>query len=172
MGFGRTGKLFAFEHYDIVPDILCIAKAMGGGMPIGGVVSDKKILDAFTNNPMLGHITTFGGHPVSAAAALASLDILNKDDIISSVETKGLRFVEALKDLPQIKEIRHKGLFIAVELHSEEVFEQYMHKAFELGIINDAFLFYKKTFRITPPLNITWDEIDKSIKLIRKALTD
>lgn len=172
MGFGRTGKLFAFEHYDIVPDILCIAKAMGGGMPIGGVVSDKKILDAFTNNPMLGHITTFGGHPVSAAAALASLDILNKEDIISSVETKGLRFVEALKDLPQIKEIRHKGLFIAVELHSEEVFEQYMHKAFELGVINDAFLFYKKTFRITPPLNITWDEIDKSIKLIRKALTD
>lgn len=170
MGFGRTGTLFAFEHYGIVPDILCIAKAMGGGMPIGGIVSDKKILDAFTHNPMLGHITTFGGHPVSAATALASLNILLDENLLEEVHAKGQRFVDALKNLPQIKEIRSKGLFIAVELATETDLERYMKKGLELGIINDPFLFYPRTFRITPPLNITWDEIEESISLIKKAL--
>lgn len=170
MGFGRTGKLFAFEHYGVVPDILCIAKAMGGGMPIGGLVSDKAILDDFTHNPMLGHITTFGGHPVSVASALASLEVLLEENIMDEVEMKGLRFYDALKDHPKIETIRQKGLFLAVVLKAEYPLDSFMKKGFELGIINDPFLFYENTFRITPPLNITTSQIDEAIFLILKAL--
>lgn len=170
MGFGRTGKLFAFEHYGITPDILCLAKAMGGGMPIGGLVSDKKILDVFTCNPMLGHITTFGGHPVSAAAGLAAFQILNSGTLLADVEAKGKRFEEALKDLPTVKEIRRKGLFMAVELVEQNALENYMKKGLELGLINDPFLFYPNTFRISPPLTITQEEIDNAIVLIKEAL--
>lgn len=170
MGFGRTGKLFAFEHFGVVPDILCLAKAMGGGMPIGGLISDKKILDTFTFNPMLGHITTFGGHPVSAAAGLAAFEILTESDIITKVEAKGKRFEDALKDLTQIKEIRRIGLFMAVELYDEAAFQSYMKKGMELGLINDPFLFYPKTFRISPPLTISDEEIEQAIALIKKAL--
>ncbi|PID89243.1 MAG: aspartate aminotransferase family protein [Bacteroidia bacterium] len=172
MGFGRTGKLFAFEHYGLVPDILCLAKAMGGGMPIGGVVSDKKILDAFTCNPMLGHITTFGGHPVSCAAALASLEVLTESTLIQEVEEKGAMFENALKDLPQIKEIRRIGLFLAVEFKEEGMLEKYMTKGLELGVINDPFLFYPNTFRISPPLTITKTEIEEVIGLIKRSLNE
>lgn len=170
MGFGRTGKLFAFEHYGMVPDILCLAKAMGGGMPIGGLVSDKKILDAFTCNPMLGHITTFGGHPVSAAAGLAAFEILTESTIVEEVEAKGQLFEEALSDLPQVKEIRRKGLFLAVDLHSQDTLDSYMKKGLEQGLINDLFLFYKNSFRITPPLTITKAEIEEIILKIKKSL--
>ncbi len=170
MGFGRTGKLFAFEHYGVVPDILCLAKAMGGGMPIGGIVSDKKILDSFTHNPMLGHITTFGGHPVSAAAGLAAFEVLTEGTLIKEVEAKGKAFEEALKDLPQVKEIRRTGLFMAVEFREEGALEKYMTKGLELGLINDPFLFYKNTFRISPPLTITTKEVEDVIVLIKKAL--
>ncbi len=170
MGFGRTGKLFAFEHYGVVPHILCLAKAMGGGMPIGAVVSDKKILDCFTYNPMLGHITTFGGHPVSAAAGLAAFEILIEGTLIEEVEAKGKAFEEALKKLPQVKEIRRIGLFMAVELKEEGALERYMQKGLELGLINDPFLFYPNTFRISPPLIITTKEVEEVIVLIKKAL--
>lgn len=170
MGFGRTGKLFAFEHYGVVPDILCLAKAMGGGMPIGGLVSDKKILDTFTCNPMLGHITTFGGHPVSAAAGLAAFEELTSGILIAEVEAKGKQFEAALQDLPQIKEIRRKGLFMAVELKEANALEAYMTKGLALGLINDPFLFYPNTFRISPPLTITNEEIDNAIALIKKTL--
>ncbi|WP_116496869.1 aspartate aminotransferase family protein [Balneicella halophila] len=170
MGFGRTGKLFAFENYGIVPDILCLAKAMGGGMPLGGLISDKKILDSFTSNPMLGHITTFGGHPVSAAAGLASFELLTEGNILDKVEEKGRRFETALKDLPQVKEIRRIGLFLAVEMYDAASFESYMQRGFELGLINDPFLFYSNTFRISPPLNITDWEIEEAINLIISAL--
>lgn len=170
MGFGRTGKLFAFEHYDAVPDILCLAKAMGGGMPLGGLIADKSILNTFTFNPMLGHITTFGGHPVSVAAALAALEVLEEESILADVEAKGLRFEEALEKLPQVKEIRRKGLFLAVELEEDGALEPYMKKGLELGLINDPFLFYENTFRISPPLTITWEEIDCIIPKIIEAL--
>lgn len=170
MGFGRTGKLFAFEHYGIIPDIVCIAKAMGGGMPIGGVLSDKEVLDAFTHTPMLGHITTFGGHPVSAAAALAALKTLLEENIIEEVEAKGQKYVAMLGNHPAVKTIRHKGLFIAIELKNQDALNRYMQNALELGVINDPFLFYPNTFRITPPLNISWTEIDESIALITQAL--
>ncbi len=171
MGFGRTGKLFAFEHYGVVPDILCLAKAMGGGMPIGGIVSEKKILDSFTHNPMLGHITTFGGHPVSAAAGLAAFEVLTEGTLIEEAEAKGKAFEDALKNLPQVKEIRRKGLFMAVELRGSREIESYMKKGFTLGLINDPFLFYENTFRISPPLTITAKEIAAIITLIKEALT-
>lgn len=170
MGFGRTGKLFAFEHYGVVPDMLCIAKAMGGGMPLGGLVSDKAILDDFTHNPMLGHITTFGGHPVSVAAALASLNVLLEENIMNDVELKGLRFYEALKDHSKIETIRQKGLFLAVVLKPEYSLEEFIKLGFEKGIINDPFLFYENTFRISPPLNITANEVEESIQIIRTVL--
>ena len=127
MGFGRTGKLFAFEHFDVVPDILCLAKAMGGGMPIGAFVSDKKILDAFKNKPMLGHITTFGGHPVCCAAAKAAFEVLLEEKIVADVQRKGELFVRLLKNHPLVKGFRQLGLFIAVELESRELMLEIMN---------------------------------------------
>ncbi|HAG17101.1 MAG TPA: aspartate aminotransferase family protein, partial [Bacteroidales bacterium] len=126
MGFGRTGKLFSFENYDFVPDILCLAKGMGGGMPIGAFVSSKEKMNLLQFNPALGHITTFGGHPVSAAAALASLEFLTETDIITKVDAKGKRFVDALKSHAHVKEIRQIGLMLAVELIDEKALAQAM----------------------------------------------
>ncbi len=172
MGFGRTGKLFAFEHYGVVPDILCLAKAMGGGMPIGGLVADKEVLDTFTYNPVLGHITTFGGHPVSAAAALVSLQILLADDaaLVKAVAQKERRYVAAFEQHPKVKEVRHKGLFLAVTLQEEGKLSAFMDVCLELGVINDPFLFYDNTFRIAPPLTISEQEITESIGLLKQAL--
>jgi acetylornithine/succinyldiaminopimelate/putrescine aminotransferase len=155
MGFGRTGKLFAFEHFNVVPDILCLAKAMGGGMPIGAFISDKKILDAFKTKPMLGHITTFGGHPVCCAAAKAALEVLLEENIISDVQRKGELFISLLKNHPLIKEFRQLGLFIAVQVESQEIMLEIMKEAYQLGVVMDPFLFYPGAYRIAPPLNIT-----------------
>ena len=168
-GFGRTGKLFAFENYDIIPDILVIAKAMGGGMPIGAFVADKKIMDAFMSNPILGHITTFGGHPVSAAAAEAALKVILDENLIKDVNRKGQLFVDNLKH-PKIKSIRGLGLFYSVEIGELVYIERFMRLGFEEGFTTDWFLFEEKRFRIAPPLNITDDEILYTCKLICKAL--
>ncbi|WP_321317432.1 aspartate aminotransferase family protein [Labilibaculum sp.] len=170
MGFGRTGKLFAFEHFDVVPDILCLAKAMGGGMPIGAFISDKKILDSFKSNPMLGHITTFGGHPVCCAAAKAALEVLLEEHIIDDVQRKGELFVSLLKDHPLVKGFRQLGLFIAVILESQEIMLAIMKEAYELGVIMDPFLFCPGAFRIAPPLNITDEEIHHASKLLIQAM--
>ena len=169
-GFGRTGKLFAFEHYDIVPDIICIAKGMGGGMPIGAFVSDKKIMNTLTHNPMLGHITTFGGHPVSAAGASASLEIILDENLIEEANRKGQLYVETLQNHPKIKSVRGKGLFLAFELRGNGSVEKVINNGVELGFISDAFLFDNRHFRIAPPLTITDDEIFESVELIKKAL--
>lgn len=170
MGFGRTGKLFAFEHFNVVPDILCLAKAMGGGMPIGAFISDKKILDSFKSNPMLGHITTFGGHPVCCAAAKASLEVLLEENIIDDVQRKGELFISLLKDHPKIKGYRKLGLFIAIELETQEIMLNVMKKAFELGVIMDPFLFLPGAYRIAPPLNITDAEIHHACDLLIQAM--
>lgn len=170
MGFGRTGKLFAFEHFDVVPDILCLAKAMGGGMPVGAFISDKKILDSFKTNPMLGHITTFGGHPVCCAAAKASLEVLLEENIVDDVQRKGELFVELLKDHPLVKGFRHLGLFVAVVVESKEIMLEIMKEAHELGVIMDAFLFCDNAYRIAPPLNITDEEIRHASNLLIQAM--
>lgn len=170
MGFGRTGKLFAFEHFDVVPDILCLAKAMGGGMPIGAFISDKKILDSFKSGPMLGHITTFGGHPVCCAAAKASLEVILDENIVEQVQAKADLFVSLLKDHPLVKGFRYRGLFIAVDVESQEKMLEIMKHAYEIGVIMDPFLFYPNAFRIAPPLNITEKEIRYACQLLLKAM--
>ena len=171
VGFGRTGKLFCFEHYNVVPDILCLAKGMGGGMPIGAFIAEKKIMLSLTNNPNLGHITTFGGHPVSAAGALANLEtLINNKEIIGQVEEKGQRYESALKDLRIVKNIRRKGLQIAIELENLETTSKVMNSLLENGLVSDQFLFMPNAFRIAPPLIITNEEIDLTIELVKKSL--
>jgi acetylornithine/succinyldiaminopimelate/putrescine aminotransferase len=168
-GFGRTGALFAFMKYGVVPDIFTIAKAMGGGMPIGAFVSDKKIMDSFTNNPVLGHITTFGGHPVSAAAALASLRVLLSQDIIHEVNKKGEYLILKLHH-PLIKSIRGTGLFYSVELDSAQAVQKFIRLALQEGLITDWFIFLDNRFRIAPPLVITYNELDLVAEIIKKVL--
>lgn len=170
MGFGRTGKLFAFEHFDVVPDILCLAKAMGGGMPIGAFISDKKILDCFKSKPMLGHITTFGGHPVCCAAAKAALEVLLEENMVADVQRKGELFVTLLKDHPMVKGFRQLGLFLAVIVESKEIMLEIMKEAYEIGVVMDAFLFCDNAYRIAPPLNITDEEIHHASDLLIQAM--
>jgi len=171
VGFGRTGKLFCFEHYGVVPDILCLAKGMGGGMPIGAFVADKKMMLTFTNNPDFGHITTFGGHPVSAAAALANLEVLtNQKSIIAEVEEKGKLYEKALKTHPAVVKVRRKGLLMSVELASLEVNMKAMKVMLENGLVTDPFFFMPQAFRIAPPLTITKEEVLMTIDLIERSL--
>jgi len=169
VGFGRTGKLFCFEHYNVVPDVLCLAKGMGGGMPVGAFISDKKIMLSLTNNPEFGHITTFGGHPVSCAAALANLEVLvNEKEIIQQVEAKGMLFEVTLTKFPMVKKIRRKGLLLSVELESPELNIKVMKELLNNGLVTDPFFFMPNAFRIAPPLVTTKEEIEKIIGLIRQ----
>lgn len=169
-GMGRTGAMFAVAKYGVTPDIVCLAKAFGGGMPLGGVASRRDILNAFTHNPCLGHITTFGGHPVCCAAGLAALDYMTENQIVDGVEAKGARFEEQLKDHAKVLEIRRSGLLLAVELGKSEYLYKLMEIFKEVGIMSDWFLYCDTAFRISPPLTITADEIDECCLLIREAL--
>jgi acetylornithine/succinyldiaminopimelate/putrescine aminotransferase len=165
-GFGRTGKLFAHQHWNVIPDILCVAKAFGGGMPLGAFVADKSIMDSFKTNPVLGHITTFGGHPVSCAAALASLKVILRDKLVEQVEAKGQLFAELLKH-PRIKKVWGKGLFIGIEMETAEEAARVMELgAKDGGFITDLFLFKANAFRVGAPLIITELQIRESVKLI------
>lgn len=164
-GFGRTGKLFAFEHFDFIPDILCLAKGMGGGMPIGAFISSKAIMNTLTQNPILGHITTFGGHPVCCAASEASLKIIIEDGLTEQVAVKEQLFRSLLKH-PQIKAIHGKGLLLSVEFDSYEQNKTIIDRCIEHGIITDWFLFNSHSMRIAPPLTITDDEIRNACTII------
>lgn len=170
MGFGRTGKLFAFEHFDVVPDIMCVAKAMGGGMPIGAFVSSQKRMKLLTHHPELGHITTFGGHPVSCAAALASLNVTIDEKLADQAQSKGRSFVKQLKNHPLVKEIRQIGLMMAVELINSDVTDVVVKGLYKERLIIDRFLFNDTSFRIAPPLTITQDEINDISRRINKVL--
>jgi acetylornithine/succinyldiaminopimelate/putrescine aminotransferase len=169
-GFGRTGSLFAFEHYSIVPDILVIGKAMGGGMPAGALVSDKTIMDCFTCEPMLGHITTFGGHPVCTAAALASLLVIQREGLVKEAERKGKIYIDRITGHRFVKSIRGKGLFLALQPIPKKSVEMIIRIGLEIGFVSDPFLFDSNAFRIAPPLTITDDEIHESIDLIIRAI--
>jgi len=172
-GFGRTGSLFAFEQYAVIPDILCLAKGMGGGMPIGAFIADKQLMACFTNNPALGHITTFGGHPVSAAAALANLNVMVRDEhIIGEVERKGQLYEEAVSEMPLVRKVRRKGLLMSVELDSIETNLEVMKKLLENGLVTDPFFFMPNAFRIAPPLIITDEEIELTVELLEKSLSE
>lgn len=170
-GFGRTGSLFAFEQYDIVPDIITIAKGMGGGMPIGAFISSQIIMNSFTNNPVLGHITTFGGHPVSCAASLATLNTLLNEDLINQVKAKEAIIRELLQH-PTIKSIRGKGLLLAAEFENYDFNKKVIDKCIEYGVITDWFLFADNCLRIAPPLIITEDELRQSCEIILQAINE
>lgn len=170
-GFGRTGKLFAFEHFGIVPDILLTAKAMGGGMPIGAFISSKEIMDTLTNNPILGHITTFGGHPVSCAASLATLNTLVESNLINEVEEKGQLFRKLLQH-PSIKNIHGLGLLLSVEFESHDYMFKIIERCFANGVITDWFLFSDNRMRLAPPLIITNEQIEESCALILKSINE
>ena len=171
-GFGRTGKMFGFMHFGIEPDIICFAKALGAGMPIGAFVSSRKIMSSFMTDPVLGHITTFGGHPVSAAAALAGVKIINESGIVDTIQAKADRFISNLKSHPMVSEIRGKGLLLAVEIGSFDNVLKFIKRAIANGLISDWFIFHDTAFRIAPPLVITDEEIDEASELIIKTLNE
>ncbi|MBO7242050.1 MAG: aspartate aminotransferase family protein [Alistipes sp.] len=169
-GMGRTGEMFAATKYNIVPDVVCLAKAFGGGMPLGGVAANRQILNSFTHNPCLGHITTFGGHPVCCAAGLAALNYLINNNIVESVESKGALFEQRLSKHPRILEIRRSGLLLALELGKPEYLYRLMEIFKEVGIMSDWFLYCDTAFRISPPLTISETEIEECCHLIWQAL--
>ncbi|RPH34552.1 MAG: aspartate aminotransferase family protein [Bacteroidales bacterium] len=171
-GLGRTGRMFAFEKYQVTPDILLLAKAMGGGMPLGAFISSKEIMGSLSVDPPLGHITTFGGHPVSCAAALTSLEILIDQKLVEEVEQKAQIFVEKLSKHKAVKAIRYNGLFMAVEIGSFENIMKLMKVALGNGVILDWFLFCNTAFRIAPPLTISVDECNLAADLLLKSLDE
>jgi acetylornithine/N-succinyldiaminopimelate aminotransferase len=169
--FGRTGKLFAFEHYGIVPDILLLAKALGGGMPIGAFIADKSIMGVLAENPILGHITTFGGHPVSCAAGLANLEVILEEQLVQDVFKKEALFRELLVH-PKIKEVRGMGLMLGMQLDSFAQVEKISDICGKAGVIIDWFLHCETAMRIAPPLIITDAEIRKVCAVILAALNE
>ena len=169
-GMGRTGEMFAMQKYGVTPDIVCLAKALGGGMPLGAFVSSQEIMSTLTHNPVLGHITTFGGHPVCCAAGLAAMKFLQDNKIVEDVERKGALYEELLKDHPAVKEIRRAGLLLAIELGESEKLYKIMDLFIEEGILSDWFLFCDTAFRISAPLVISDDEIRDSVRIIRECL--
>ena len=170
VGMGRTGEMFAMQKYGVTPDIVCLAKALGGGMPLGAFVSSQEIMSTLTHNPVLGHITTFGGHPVCCAAGLAAMKFLQENKIVEDVERKGALYEELLKDHPAVKEIRRAGLLLAIELGESEKLYKIMDLFIEEGILSDWFLFCDTAFRISAPLVISDEEIRDSVRIIRNCL--
>lgn len=168
-GMGRTGKLFAFSHFGMVPDILTLGKALGGGLPMGAFVSDKKIMQSLTHDPMLGHITTFGGNPLCCAAALATLRVLTTERLIEDAEEKG-QLIESLLTHPKVKEIRRIGLMFALDFDSAEQVNRIVENAKDNGVICYWFLSHPYSFRIAPPLTITPKEIREACGVILKAI--
>lgn len=169
-GFGRTGKMFAFEKYGAVPDILTLAKALGGGMPLGAMVTSGERMKCWQTDPPLGHITTFGGHPVCCAAALASLKLLLEKPWVGEVERKSRKIYDALISHPAVKEIRAAGLLIAVDLGDAAKAKKMLYLLLDEGVLTDWFLFQDTSFRIAPPLCITDQEIDLGLEAVRRAL--
>ncbi len=168
-GMGRTGKMFAFEHYDVVPDILLLGKALGAGMPIGAFIASQKMMTVLADNPYLGHITTFGGHPVIAAAALAGIEELLTHQWMEEINEKEKLFRELLVH-PAIKNISGKGLMLSVELDNFELNKKIIDACIEDGLITDWFLFAPNCMRIAPPLIINNSQILSACELIIKNL--
>lgn len=170
MGFGRTGKFFSFEHYGFEPDILVLAKALGAGMPLGAFIAPKKIMDSLASDPELGHITTFGGHPVSCVAAMAGIEIVC--GVLDQVEDRGWRIEDRIKNHSLIKEIRRKGLMLGVEVNNLGIRKPLTEECLHNGLIIDWFLFHPATFRIAPPLTISEEEIDLACDQLIKSLSE
>ncbi len=169
-GFGRTGKMFAFEHFNIVPDILLLAKGMGGGMPIGAFIASKELMSTLSKQPILGHITTFGGHPVSCAAGSACLSVIQEELLVESVPEKEKLFRKLLNH-SEIREIRGKGLMLALQLRDSKQLFPAIDRCIENGLITDWFLFCDSAMRIAPPLTITEQEIKEACTIINQSIS-
>ncbi len=170
-GYGRTGHLFAFEGYDVVPDIICLAKGMGGGMPIGAFVADQSLMRLLAHHPMLGHISTFGGHPVNCAAALATLDVLTETSLISDIPSKRDLFLKLLPH-ERIAEIRHCGLWFALEMSDEKTMRRAVKVALSKGLLIDWFLFNHKSIRLAPPMIISEAEIRYACGILQEVFDE
>lgn len=168
-GFGRTGFMFAINRFGVVPDILLLAKALGGGMPLGAFISSKEIMSALVSNPPLGHITTFGGHPVCCAAGLASLNVIIEEKLVETCNTKSSLFKKELNH-PLISVVRGEGLLLAVQLTDPEYVQYVIAHAPDYGLILDYFLFCNNAFRIAPPLTMSEDEISMACQQVKKLL--
>jgi acetylornithine/succinyldiaminopimelate/putrescine aminotransferase len=167
-GFGRTGRLWGFEHFYIVPDVLLLGKALGGGMPLGAFIADNKIMGSLTERPVLGHITTFGGHPVCCAAGMAAMNVLLEGDMIKEVK-KTEELFKSLLIHKNIKATRSFGLWIAVEFDSSEITKKVIDACIKDGVITDWFLFAANCLRISPPLIISEEQIKKACATITQA---
>jgi len=170
MGFGRTGTFFSFEQFGLEPDILVLAKALGAGMPLGAFIAPKQVMDTLAFNPELGHITTFGGHPVSCAAALAGIEVLLAENLLGDVAMKGQLIEEKVGSHQAVTACRRKGLALAVDLADSGKRQRFMEAALQQGIVIDWYLFQPATFRIAPPLTITFDEIDEACERLWLSL--
>lgn len=168
-GFGRNGSLWAFEQFNVIPDVLLLGKALGGGMPLGAFVADKAILDSLSFNPVLGHINTFGGHPVSCAAGLAAFDVLLGESLVAQVGVKEKQFRELLVH-PLIKSVSSAGLMMAVAFDSFETNKKVIDSLLDKGVFTDWFLFAPHCLRIAPPLNISETDIRRSCAAILEVL--
>ncbi|MCB9342668.1 MAG: aspartate aminotransferase family protein [Lewinellaceae bacterium] len=167
-GMGRTGKLFSFEHYDVVPDILLLAKGLGGGLPLGAFIARKELMDHLSADPVLGHITTFGGHPLCTAAGLATLELLLSEDLISKASAKGALFNQLIKH-PDIQEVRSKGLWLALDFGHFDKVQKVIQHCLKEGVVSDWFLFNDRSLRIAPPLTIDEEEIRFACDVINHA---
>jgi acetylornithine/succinyldiaminopimelate/putrescine aminotransferase len=168
-GFGRTGTLWAFEQFQVVPDILLLGKALGGGMPLGAFVADKKLMDSLTHHPVLGHINTFGGHPVSCAAGLAGMKALLEEKMIQGVRAKEQLFLSKLKH-PLIQSVQSSGLLIAITFDSFATNKKIIDQLIQKGVFTDWFLFSAQSLRIAPPLNISDQDIEKACEVLQEVL--
>jgi acetylornithine/succinyldiaminopimelate/putrescine aminotransferase len=169
-GFGRNGTLWAFEQFNVIPDILLLGKALGGGMPLGAFISNKKIMDSFTLNPVLGHINTFGGHPVCCAAGKAAMDFLLEESIINAVFEKEKLFLKSIHS-HKIKKIRSRGLMFALEFENFDRNKKIIDALIENGVFTDWFLFAPDCLRMVPPLTISSDEIEEACKILNRVLS-
>ncbi len=168
-GFGRTGKLWGFENFDLVPDVLLLGKALGGGMPLGAFIADKKLMDCLSDNPVLGHITTFGGHPVCCTAGMAAFKVLLNEKLHEHVLEKTKLF-EQLLIHPKIQSVHSFGLWMAVEFDSFETCKRVVDRCIEKGVVTDWFLFASHSLRISPPLTITTEQINTAARAILQSI--
>lgn len=171
-GFGRTGTLFAFEGFGVVPDIITLAKAMGGGMPLGGFVSSAKIMSSFRKDPPLSHVTTFGGHPVSCAAAHAALEVLLEEDLAARAIEVGRRVRTALEGQPHVREVRGRGAMLGLALNGRQATQATVAACLERGVLLGWTLHSDDLIRIAPPLNIPFSVLDQALSTLVAVLDD
>lgn len=170
-GIGRTGTMWAFEQEEFIPDVLCTAKSLGGGMPLGAFIANHNLMKELRNNPVLGHITTFGGHPVSCAAGKAAFQLINTPEVLNSIFEKE-KFIRNKLVHNKVKEINGRGLMLAAKLENFDINLKFIYTALNNGLITDWFLFCNDSFRIAPPLNITFHELDTAMDIIIKSLNE